>query len=135
EFVSLAWERHWTPTYAHVNTIQPDDAVDADMKTTGLTGKYDAPASPAPTATDAPVSNDIDGDLAQPGQVDQGTSYDDALDDNSYNQNGWNQNGTQNGTVAANPTQNTATPVYEGTNYQEDHLFCEPAGGVGLRPG
>lgn len=129
--VTLASAPTLTPAFAQVQTIDPNDAIDADLNNPGLTGNYDAPASPAPSYPNTQINGDIDGDLAQPGQVDQGTSYDDALDENSYNQNGWNQNGTQNGAVTATATPNTATPVDDGTTYQEDDLIGAAEGVFG----
>ncbi|HEY9090448.1 DUF1134 domain-containing protein [Parasphingorhabdus sp.] len=130
--VTLASAPTLAPAFAQMQTIDPNDAIDADLNDPGLTGNYDAPTTTAPPAPDAPVTGDIDGDLAQPGQVDQGTTYDDALNENSYNQNSWDQNNAaQNGGAVASAAPNTGTPVEDSATYQEDDLIGAAEGVFG----
>ena len=123
--VALASAPTLSPAFAQIQTIDPNDAIDADLNTPDYDGNFEAPVD----------SNNSD--LAQPGQVDNGTSYDGAVNENSYNQDAWDQNnGTQNeaapnsGTVAGADANATAA-VDDGTTYQEDDLIGAAEGVFG----
>lgn len=111
-----------SPVYAQVQTIDPNDAIDADLDNPDYDGNFEAPDSGSETVQDNWTDSDINSDLVQPGQVDDGTSYDDAIDENSYDQNAAGQNG-ENGAVVAN--------VDDATTFQDDDLIGAAEGVFG----
>ena len=114
-----------SPVYAQVQTIDPNDAIDADLDNPDYDGNFEAPNSGSETVQDSVANSDINSDLVQPGQVDDGTSYDgydDALNENGYDQNAANQNG-ENGAVVAN--------VDDATTFQDDDLIGAAEGVFG----
>lgn len=117
---ALACSPTMSPAFAQVQTIDPNDAIDADLNNPDYDGNFEAPAPEQDTS----VSSDIDSDLVQPGDVDNGTSYDDAVNQNSYDQNSVDENGNvENGTVIAN--------VDDATTYQDDDLIGAAEGVFG----
>ncbi len=112
---ALACTPAMSPAFAQVQTIDPNDAIDADLDTLDYDGNFETP-EPEQNTT---VSGDINSDIAQPGQVDDGTGYDDAVNENSYDQNGYDENGN----VIAN--------VDEATTYQDDDLIGAAEGVFG----
>lgn len=117
---ALACSQTMSPAFAQVQTIDPNDAIDADLDNPDYDGNFEAPAP----EQDTTVNSDIDGDLVQPDQVDNGTNYDDAVNENSYNQNGVGENGNvENGNVIAN--------VDDATTYQDDDLIGAAEGVFG----
>jgi len=117
---ALACSPTLSPAFAQVQTIDPNDAIDADLDNPDYDGNFEAPVPERDTS----VSSDINSDLVQPGQVDNGTSYDDAVDENSYDQNGYSQNGSgQNNDAIAN--------VDAATTYQDDDLIGAAEGVFG----
>lgn len=117
---ALAVSPTLSPAFAQVQTIDPNDAIDADLDNPDYDGNFEAPVPEQDTS----VSSDINSDLVQPGQVDNGTSYDDAIDENNYDQNGYSQNGSgQNNDVIAN--------VDAATTYQDDDLIGAAEGVFG----
>lgn len=126
--VALASVPTLSPAFAQVQTIDPNDAIDADLNTPDYDGNFEAPA-------DSNANSNVDGDLAQPGQVDSGTSYDSGVNDNSYNQNTWgqndaNQSSANSGTVP-DAVPNANAPVDDGSTYQEDDLIGAAEGVFG----
>ncbi len=117
---ALACSPTLSPAFAQVQTIDPNDAIDADLDNPDYDGNFEAPVPEQDTS----VSSDINSDLVQPGQVDNGTSYDDAVNENSYDQNGYSQNGSgQNSDAIAN--------VDAATTYQDDDLIGAAEGVFG----
>lgn len=117
--VALASAPTLSPAFAQVQTIDPNDAIDADLNNPDYDGNFEAPDSGNETVQDAPLDSDLNSDLVQPGQVDDGTSYDGAVNENSYDQNGYDQNGN----VVAN--------VDDATTYQDDDLIGAAEGVFG----
>lgn len=120
-----------SPAFAQMQTIDPNDAIDADLNTPDYDGNFEAPAD---------SSNS--GDLAQPGQVDSGTSYDSGVNDNSYNQDAWDQNDANQSSTDPNSTGQTGgtlpdagttanAAVEDDTTYQEDDLIGAAEGVFG----
>lgn len=112
---ALACSPAMSPAFAQVQTIDPNDAIDADLNTPDYDGNFEAPEP----EQDTTVNSDVNRDLVQPGQVDDGTSYDDAVNENNYDQNGY----AENGNVIAN--------VDEATTYQDDDLIGAAEGVFG----
>ncbi|MEP2101063.1 MAG: DUF1134 domain-containing protein [Parasphingorhabdus sp.] len=117
---ALACSPTLSPAFAQVETIDPNDAIDADLDNPDYDGNFEAPAPEQDTS----VSTDIDSDLNQPEQVDDGTTYDstgnnDTVANDSYNQNSIDENGN----VIAN--------VDEATTYQDDDLIGAAEGVFG----
>lgn len=132
--VALAAAPTLSPAYAQVQTIDPNDAIDADLNNPDYNGDYQAPSSGSDSAQDAQRDNDINGDLIQQGQVDSGTSYDDAVNENSYGQDGYSQNGSdQTGADQPVVDQNSAavTNADDGSTYQDDDLIGAAEGVFG----
>ena len=113
--VTLASTPALSPVYAQVQTIDPNDAIDADLNNPGYNGNYQAPASGS--------------DSGQNASGDSSASHDDVMDENSYGQDGYDQNvsaqtGTaQTGVVVAN--------VDDGSTYQDDDLIGAAEGVFG----
>tara|TARA_R110000772_G_scaffold40132_17_gene94018 strand:+ start:5998 stop:6843 length:846 start_codon:yes stop_codon:yes gene_type:complete len=108
-----------SPAFAQVQTIDPNEAIDADLNTPDYDGNFEAPAFGSETVQDAQMDSDINSDLAQPDQADNGTSYGAAVNENDYNQNSVDQNGN----VIAN--------VDDATTYQDDDLIGAAEGVFG----
>ena len=108
-----------SPAFAQVQTIDPNEAIDADLNTPDYDGNFEAPAFGSETVQDAQMDSDINSDLAQPDQADNGTSYGAAVNENGYNQNSVDQNGN----VIAN--------VDDATTYQDDDLIGAAEGVFG----
>ena len=108
-----------SPAFAQVQTIDPNEAIDADLNTPDYDGNFEAPAFGSETGQDAQIDSDINSDLARPDQADNGTSYDAAVNENGYNQNSVDQNGN----VIAN--------VDDATTYQDDDLIGAAEGVFG----
>ncbi|MEW4468797.1 DUF1134 domain-containing protein [Parasphingorhabdus sp. JC815] len=110
-----------SPAYAQVQTIDPNDAIDADLNNPGYNESYQAPSSGPDNAQSAPVDNS--------------TSYD-AMNENSYDQDGYSQNGSaqygtgQTGTVQSG--NNTAVAsAQDNSTYQDDDLIGAAEGVFG----
>ena len=108
-----------SPAFAQVQTIDPNEAIDADLNTPDYDGNFEAPAFGSETVQDAQMDSDINSDLAQPDQADNGTSYGATVNENGYNQNSVDQNGN----VIAN--------VDDATTYQDDDLIGAAEGVFG----
>jgi hypothetical protein len=105
---------------AQVQTIDPNDAIDADLDTPDYDGNFETPVPEQNTS----VSSDIDSDLDQPAVVDNGTTYDPAADQNGNDQISVDQSGIdQNGNQIAN--------VDDTTTYQDDDLIGAAEGVFG----
>lgn len=117
---AMAFTPALSPAFAQVQTIDPNDAIDADLNNPDYDGNFEAPAP----EQDTTVNKDIDGDLATPGQVDNGTSYDDPANESGYNQNTVDQSSVdENGNVIAN--------VDDATTFQDDDLIGAAEGVFG----
>ncbi len=117
---AMAFTPALSPAFAQVQTIDPNDAIDADLNNPDYDGNFEAPAP----EQDTTVNNDIDGDLATPGQVDNGTSYDGPANESGYNQNTVDQSSVdENGNVIAN--------VDDATTFQDDDLIGAAEGVFG----
>ena len=74
---ALAATPVFAPAMAQVQTIDPNDAIDADLATPDYDGTLEAPVSGPEMAEEAPMSGGLDLDLGQPeqsGQVDETTT-------------------------------------------------------------
>jgi hypothetical protein len=117
---ALACSPTLSPALAQVQTIDPNDAIDADLDTPDYDGNFETPVPEQNTS----VSSDIDSDLDQPAEVDNGTTYDPAADQNGEDQNSVDQSSIdQNGNQIAN--------VDDTTTYQDDDLIGAAEGVFG----
>jgi hypothetical protein len=117
---ALACSPTLSPAFAQVQTIDPNDAIDADLDTPDYDGNFETPVPEQNTS----VSSDIDSDLDQPAEVDNGTTYDPAADQNGDDQNSVDQSGVdQKGNQIAN--------VDDTTTYQDDDLIGAAEGVFG----
>jgi len=96
-----------SPAYAQVESIDPNDAIDADLETPDFDGTLEAPSSPA-MVDDAPVDDSTSSDIAPPDQAIGNTAA--------------------NGDVVAG---DAVTNVDEATTYQEDDLIGAAEGVFG----
>ncbi|WP_375140336.1 DUF1134 domain-containing protein [Parasphingorhabdus cellanae] len=108
-----------SPAFAQVQTIDPNDAIDADLDNPDYDGNFEAPVSEQDTTVTSDVDGDIDSDLDQSGTIDDGTNYDDPANQNSYDQNNTDQNG------------NAIANVDQATTYQDDDLIGAAEGVFG----
>ncbi|WP_108811578.1 DUF1134 domain-containing protein [Sphingorhabdus sp. Alg231-15] len=116
---ALACAPTMSPAFAQVQTIDPNDAIDADLDTPDYDGNFDPVEQEVQTAEDAPIDGDLDGDLVQPGQTEGGTVYEDNVDENSYDQNTVGSDGE----AVAN--------VNDATTFQDDDLIGAAEGVFG----
>lgn len=112
---SLAITPSLSPVMAQVQTIDPNDAIDADLDTPDYDGNFETPAIEENTT----VENAIDSDLAVPDVADNAVSSDEGLAGNGYDQ----SVGEDNGQVIAN--------VDDATTYQDDDLIGAAEGVFG----
>lgn len=117
---AMAFTPALSPAFAQVQTIDPNDAIDADLNNPDYDGNFEAPAP----EQDTTVHNDIDGDLATPDQVDNGANYNDPVNESGYNQNTVDESSIdENGNVIAN--------VDDATTFQDDDLIGAAEGVFG----
>ncbi|MEP3225157.1 MAG: DUF1134 domain-containing protein [Parasphingorhabdus sp.] len=112
---SLAITPSLSPVMAQVQTIDPNDAIDADLDTPDYDGNFETPAIEENTT----VENAIDNDLAVPDVTDNAVTSDEGLAGNGYDQ----SVGEDNGQVIAN--------VDDATTYQDDDLIGAAEGVFG----
>ncbi|WP_442955411.1 DUF1134 domain-containing protein [Parasphingorhabdus sp.] len=112
--VTLASVPTLSPAFAQVQTIDPNNAIDADLNTPDYDGNFEPQNSGTVAAQGTQMDSDINSDLVQPGQTYDGTTYNDAVNENGYNQNG--------GAVAN---------VDDATTYQDDDLIGAAEGVFG----
>ncbi len=116
---ALACSPTMSPAFAQVQTIDPNDAIDADLDTPDYDGNFEPVEQEIQTADNAPIDGDLDGDLVQPGQTKDNTVYEDSVDQNNYDQNTIGSDGE----VVAN--------VDEATTFQDDDLIGAAEGVFG----
>ncbi len=117
---ALACSPTLSPAFAQVETIDPNDAIDADLDTPDYDGNFEEPAAEQNTS----VSTDIDSDLDQPEQVDGSTTYDNIENSSTVTNDSFDQNSIdENGNVIAN--------VDDATTYQDDDLIGAAEGVFG----
>lgn len=66
--VALAGAPSLSPAYAQVTTIDPNDAIDADLETPDFDGTLQTP-SEAQVVTDTPIDSDIAADIVPPNET------------------------------------------------------------------
>ncbi len=116
---ALACSPTMSPAFAQVQTIDPNDAIDADLDTPDYDGNFEPVEQETQTVDDAPIDGDLDGDLVQPGQTEDNTVYENSVDQNNYDQNTIGSDGE----VVAN--------VDEATTFQDDDLIGAAEGVFG----
>ena len=104
--VALAGAPSLSPAYAQVATIDPNDAIDADLETPDFDGTLQTP-SEAQVVTDTPIDSDIAADIVPPSETVETTTQDQTINE---------------GQVVAN--------VDDATTYQDDDLIGAAEGGA-----
>ncbi|MEP3733508.1 MAG: DUF1134 domain-containing protein [Lentilitoribacter sp.] len=95
--LALATAPNLSPAFAQVETIDPNDVIDADLATPDYDGNFEAAASNIPDSnvvSDAPIDSDINADIiapadsatsaAQAGDLANGTASDATVDDSTF---------------------------------------------------
>lgn len=111
---TIAITPNLTPAHAQVETIDPNDAIDADLAAPDYDGTFEAPSSDPNIVEQAAAESDINADLVQPGDINASVTSDQALPA---------ENSTENGDAIAN--------VDDATTFQDDDLIGAAEGVFG----